>query len=252
NGNGQADELGITFSSLTDANFGPRPFLSAFGVHDSIDSWRALDDAGQVLYNPATEGYKEWIAWMADLQAQGLLDPEFLYQTGANRPEWLTHDFSQYKAKTRRAEEAIVGVQTGWALANIGNPDYAQLLPLKGMSETVFYAGNSTMNKLGTSNYNVLSLTAGNPDPAATLRWADSFFDSEYGLQAYYGAFGDGLVKNEDGTISLATPPEGQTSDSWQWTIAMNDNFVGFVDRETEAKLVFTDEYTLTGRSKLD
>lgn len=242
NGNGEKDEMGITFSSLTDANFGPRPFLGAFGVNDSIDSWRALDSDGKVIYNPATEGYKQWISWMGDLHAQGLMDKE-----------WLTHDFSQYKAKTRIAQGSeIVGVQTGWALNNIANDNYVQLLPMTGPNGDQIYAGNSTMNKLGTSNYNVLSITTTNPDPEATIRWADYFYSDEYGLQSYYGAYGDGLVENEDGTISLPEPPEGYSTDSWQWTIAMNDDFVGYVSKEMEEKLVFTDEYTLSGRSKMD
>lgn len=242
NGNGQKDEIGITFASLTDANFGPRPFLGAFGVYDSIDSWLALDDAGKVVYNPATSGYKAWVSWMADLYAQNLLDKE-----------WLTHDFAQYKAKTRRTEDEIVGVQTGWGLNNIANDNYVQLLPLKGPDGHQMYAGNATMNKLGTSNYNVLSVATKDEERAAAiLRWADYLYSDEYGVQAYYGAFGDGLVVGEDGNISQAVPPEGYTTDSWQWTIAMNDNFVGYVSKEVEEKLVFTDEYSLTGRSKMD
>ena len=105
------------------------------------------------LVDAAVQDVYKRQSWMSDLYAQGLLDAE-----------WLTHDFAQYKAKTRRTEDEIVGVQTGWGLNNIANPHYAQLLPLKGPDGDQFYAGNSTMNKLGTSNYNVLSITASNPD----------------------------------------------------------------------------------------
>lgn len=240
NGNGKNDEIGFAFSSIKDANFGARVFLGVFGVHDSMDSWLALDGNGKVIYNPATTGYKDFVVWLSYLYAEGLMDREV-----------LTHDFAQFKAKTRRSEEEISGIQCGWELSQMGNDHYGMLLPVKGPNGDQFYSANSIMNKMGPDNYCSFAITADCKDPVAAIKWADQFYSDEFALQAYYGAYDVCLKQNEDGTIERIAP-EGQSLDSWTWTNSMNDKFVGYVSPEMESKLIFTDPYSQKGQGKLD
>lgn len=241
NGDGDANEIPFTISGLDSVNFGSRIFLGAFGVYDSIDSWLALDDEGKVIYNPVQEGYKNYLKWMNLLHSEQLLDNEA-----------LTHDFAGFKAKTRLKTDEIVGLQVSWSLDTIVNDDYTLLLPVKGPDGAQMISANSTYNKLGTDNYNCFSVTTNNPDPNATMRWVDEFYSDEYGIQAYFGAFDSAIGTNDDGMIYQLDPLENYTLNSWAWTVGMNDNFVGYVSKDMEAKIVFNDIYSATGRSKLD
>lgn len=241
NGDGDANEIPFTISDLDSVNFGSRIFLGSFGVYDSIDSWLALDDEGNVIYNPVQEGYRKYIAWLNTLYSEQLMDNEA-----------LTHDFAGFKAKTRLTENEIIGLQVCWSLDTINNDNYTLLLPVTGPDGDQMISANSTYNKLGTDNYNCFSITINNPDPEATMRWVDEFYSDEYGIQAYYGAYDSALGVNENGEIYQLDPPDDYTLNSWAWTVGMNDNFVGYVSKEIESKLVFNDIYSTTGRSKLD
>ena len=195
-----------------------------------------------MVYNPVQEGYRKYLNWMNTLYSENLLDSEA-----------FTHDFAGFKAKTRLTENEIVGLQVCWSLDTIGNDNYTMLLPVTGPDGDRMISANSTYNKLGTSNYNCFEITIANPYPAATMRWLDdSLYSDEYGIQAYYGAYDSALGVNEDGTIYQLDPPEGYSLNSWCWTVGMNDNFVGYVSKAIEDKLVFNDVYSTTGRSKLD
>lgn len=239
NGNGEADEIGYAFDSVNGANFGARVWIGAFGIHDSLDSWLALDDDKNVIYNPAQDGYKDFVTWLRYLYEEGLVDREF-----------LTQDFAQYKAKTRRSEMEISGIQSGWDISQMNNPNYTVLMPVVGPNGDQNVSGNTLFNKLGPGGYYAMSISTACEDPVAAIKWADQFYSDEYGLQAYYGAYGVSLIENEDGTISF-TYPEGQTMDNWKWTNGMSDRFVGWVSDEMESKLVFDSEAYQNGVGKL-
>lgn len=239
NGNGEADEIGIAFADVVGANFGSRVWLGAFGIHDSLDSWLALDDDKNVVYNPAQPGYKDYVAWLHYLYEEGLTDREF-----------LTQDFAQYKAKTRRSEMEISGIQAGWDISQMNNPNYTVLMPVVGPNGDQFVSGNTLFNKLGPEGYYAMCITTECEDPVAAIKWADQFYADEYGIQAYYGAYGISLLENEDGSISF-TFPEGQTMDNWKWTNGMSDRFVGWVSDEMEDKLIFDNWTYQNGVGKL-
>lgn len=239
NGNGEADEIGYAFSDVTNANFGPRVWIGAFGIHDSLDSWLALDDDKNVIYNRAQPGYKDFVAWLHYLYEEGLTDREF-----------LTQDFAQYKAKTRRSEMEISGIQAGWDISQMNNPNYVVLMPVVGPNGHQIVSGNTVFNKMGADGYYAMSITTACKDPVAAIKWADQFYTDDNGLQAFYGAYGVSLLKNDDGSISF-TYPEGQTMDNWKWTNGMSDRFVGWVSDEMEDKLVFDSWAYQNGYGKL-
>lgn len=242
NGNGEQDELAIEFSSLFDANFGARVLWGAFGVHDSIDSYLALDDDNQVIYNPSVEGYKDWIIWLHQIYEEGLVDQEF-----------LTHSFGQYKAKSRRSVDEITGIQFGWDIGQMSNPNYNMLMPLEGPKGYHYYTGSSIVNKLAGDSNSFCCLTISNAckNPEAVLEWADYLYSDEYGIQAFLGAYGEGLEVKEDGTI-IQIHPEDQTADNWQWAVAMSSRFVGWISPEIEQNFKYEDEWYAQGLGKMD
>lgn len=239
NGNGEADEIGYAFDSVANTNFGARVWIGAFGIHDSLDSWLALDGEKNVIYNPAQPGYKDFVSWLHGLYEEGLVDREF-----------LTQDFAQYKSKTRRSEMEISGIQCGWDISQMNNPNYTVLMPVVGPNGDQNVSGNTIFNKMGADGYYAMAITTSCEDPVAAIKWADQFYSDEYGLQAFYGAYGVSLLKNEDGGISF-TFPEGQTMDNWKWTNGMSDRFVGWVSDEMEDKLVFDNWTYQQGVGKL-
>lgn len=237
NGNGKKDEIGFEWSGLDSGNFGPVPFMGAFGVYGE-GFGLCVNDDGTITYNPASEGFKDFITWLASLNAEGLLDAEM-----------LTQDFSQFKAKTRLSENEVVGVSTTWGLDQINNPNYGILLPMVGPKGYQSIRGDSAGLKHG--NDCCLSITNDCVDPVAVIKWADQFYSDEYGLQAYYGAYDTCLKTHEDGSITRICPEDTNVSD-WTWTNGMNDRFVGWVSPEMESKMRFDDYWTLNGLSKAD
>ncbi len=238
NGNGLKDEIGFEFAELNSSNFGARAFIGAFGVYDGIDDWLSVHD-GTVVYNPATEGFKAWVSWLHQLHEEGLVDSEM-----------LTQDFDQYKAKARRGgSTAICGILSSYELSQLQSDEYGILLPPVGPDGSQHLGSKSVTGRTG--NLCCLTITTACKDPAAVIRWADQFYTAEYGIQACYGAYGVSLQKNEDGSI-IRIAPEGQTVDNWTWTNSMNGNYVGFVPKEVEEKLVFDDQWYQRGVGKFD
>ena len=242
NGNGIADELAIEFGSLFDNTFGARVLWGAFGIHDSLDSFLAIDDDGNVVYNPAVNGYKDWLIWLNQIYDENLVDREF-----------LTHDFAQFKAKSRRSEEEITGIQFGWDIGQMGNPNYTMLMPLEGPNGDHYYSGSAIVNKLAGQGgtYCCMSITTACKNPEAVMKWADYFYTDEYGVQAFFGAYGEGLRLNEDNTIQRIWP-EDQTADNWAWTVGVSATFIGWMSPDVDARLVNDDEWYRIGMGKLD
>ena len=144
----------------------------------------------------------------------------------------------------------ISGIQAGWDISQMNNPNYVVLMPVVGPNGHQIVSGNTVFNKMGADGYYAMSITTACKDPVAAIKWADQFYTDDNGLQAFYGAYGVSLLKNDDGSISF-TYPEGQTMDNWKWTNGMSDRFVGWVSDEMEDKLVFDSWAYQNGYGKL-
>jgi putative aldouronate transport system substrate-binding protein len=80
NGNGEADEIGITVTATTTLGdldlFLMNPFQFSPG-----DPWMYVGPEGQVVASYTQDGWKEGVKYMRDLYANGLIDPESFTQT---------------------------------------------------------------------------------------------------------------------------------------------------------------------------
>jgi len=84
NGNGVADEIPMSGAELIGWHTGIEEFLmNSFVFYQMIDTNSErlmLDDEGMVQASYAQDGYKEGLKYLADLYAEGLIDPNALIQ----------------------------------------------------------------------------------------------------------------------------------------------------------------------------
>ena len=118
NGNGQADEIPLSFINKPggeDLTF----LFASFGLGENWDHTVVTDD-GKVVFTAAEEGYKEAIAFIHELFEEGLIDIEAFQQ-----------DWNTYLAK---GKDHRYGMYFTWDKANITgmNDTYDLMPPLAG------------------------------------------------------------------------------------------------------------------------
>lgn len=189
NGNGLQDEIPLTFEG---GNFDVAVFEYIFGAYGMAMAPGALDvQDGKVVCLAQDERYAEAIRYIADLYAEGLIDPDAFVM-----------DSAQWKAKIS-SNPATVGVSPNWDHNdNISDPDilaqYDFMKPLFGANgeEPVLYSPAMYGYARG---YGVVTKACENPE--AAVRWIDYWFDAINSIEASEGPIGERQYVNEDGTI---------------------------------------------------
>lgn len=208
NGNGDPNDEIPYGGGNADAVFS---FILPFGVtkgHESI-GFMGLKN-GKPVYWPIEDEYKEGIAWMHQAYKDGLIDPEI-----------FTQDTAMSDAKRKNEDVALVGVAPGWtpdALFGPNSDEYIALPALEGpdgeryiMQDHIIY------------NRNELVITKAAKNPEKLLQFADKFYTEDASIQTFYGSFGIGVEKNEDGTYTVLPPGDGETADTWAWINSFRD-----------------------------
>jgi putative aldouronate transport system substrate-binding protein len=227
NGNGIADEIPWSFQAFNDLA-GCMDFFGAFGVVESLNgSWLSVTD-GKVQYIAAQDGFQDAIAWLHRLYAEDLIDQEA-----------FTMDWGMWAAKCDppAGSPDIVGVAPHWsrdlAFGLTRYLHYSLLMPLKGPKGHQFWRHNDEF--VQGAKY-TLEITTSCKNPEIAFRWADNLYDELISLQMYYGAAGEVLEINDDGTFFVKMPPEGLDNDTWRWGRQMNDVSPCYVSDSTSAK----------------
>lgn len=170
NGNGQADEIPMTFIFSDWGASDHGPYFGAFGYPLAPDY--VLINHKKVVYLGAQESYQLGAQWLNSLYADGLVDLDV-----------FTQDDSGLAAKV---SQGTVGVFSSWDKSIAGDyvDDYVALMPLKGPDGqqnslvegiTGFYSGRF-----------IVTDKAQNPE--ILVQWVDRFYkDLETGLNATYG-----------------------------------------------------------------
>ena len=170
NGNGEADEIPMTFMFSDWGASDHGPYFGAFGYPLSPDY--IMIDNKQVKYLGAEESFKKGAEWLGKLYEEGLVDRDI-----------FTQDSSGMSAKVSQGN---VGVFSSWDATDAGDyaDDYVALMPLKGPEGeqnalvegiTVFYKGR-------------FMITDKAKNPEILMQWIDRFYESmETGLNATYG-----------------------------------------------------------------
>jgi putative aldouronate transport system substrate-binding protein len=194
NGNGQADEIPLSFiNNWWCADVGDL-FAALGGVADNADHRIVRDD--EVIYVGADERYRDALAELHDWYADGLIDPES-----------FTQDDKAYLAKGKSASP-ILGSYVWWETAEVVGADradeYVLMGPLEGVDGRL--VGRSNYTDFGRSAF---AITSANEYAAATMRWVDQFYAPTAAAEISFGPVGETLVENEDGVLEQATLPDG-------------------------------------------
>ena len=176
---GQEGVLTMTGTRMGDGTDVLDPLLASF-VFNPGQPYIWLKD-GEVAASYLEDGWRDGIAWIASLYAEGLIDPGSFTQSPQD-----------FRARVN-GEPAIVGVVPGmdWTSFLPFNADktdmrwaeYALLPPLAPPNGSHV----SMRDPMGTVTPGAFMVTTECPDPALAVRWADGLYDLETSLRNLYG-----------------------------------------------------------------
>ncbi|SET12370.1 ABC transporter substrate-binding protein [Paenibacillus sp. NFR01] len=178
NGNGQADEIPLSFINKPGAE--DLAFLFAsFGLGENPDHAVVSDD-GKVIFTAAEEGYKNAVSFIHELNQEGLIDIEA-----------YTQDWSTYLAK---GKDQKYGLYFSWDKANISgaNDSYEVMPPLAGPDGEI---NVTRTNGLGLARGKMV-VTSSNKHLEATAKWVDQLYDPVQSVQDNWGTYGDDTQQN--------------------------------------------------------
>ncbi|MFD1956628.1 ABC transporter substrate-binding protein [Paenibacillus thailandensis] len=178
NGNGQADEIPLSFINKPGAE--DLTFLfGSFGLGENPDHAVVSND-GKVIFTAAQEDYKEAVRFIHELYQEGLIDIEA-----------YTQDWSTYLAK---GKDHKYGLYFSWDKANItgANDSYEVMPPLAGPDGEKNVART---NGLGLARGKMV-VTSANKNLEATAKWVDQLYEPLQSVQNNWGTYGDTTQQN--------------------------------------------------------
>lgn len=194
NQNGLKDEVPYTFAG---ASFSVANFDYVFAAYGLAVGTCLLDvQDGKVVCVAQDERFAEAIRYIADLYAEGLIDPDSFVMDG-----------SQWKAKAN-LNPAVVGVSPNWDYNdNISDPEvlaqYGIMAPLYGDDGTVPVIYSPEMYGLARG-FGVITKACKDPELAA--KWLDYWFDPINSIEASEGCIGERQYYDENGSILTGNP----------------------------------------------
>lgn len=222
NGNGAADELPCYIRLTGDDAWSISAFMGAFGCSGSITNLFALN-GDQVVYQPMSDNFKQFMTWIAHLQAERLMPAEL-----------ATVDDGQYNARLAN-EIPIVGFTNVWDKSVIGadyQDQYVAIAPLAGPNGDRGVAANAAVSSYDGVPKFVMSAKCENKE--ALMRFIDLCYIPENAAQCFYGPIGTVLEQTADGLV-MTTPPDGMTWNAWKYKYAVNGGWPLLGDTAFEA-----------------
>lgn len=184
----------------------PMVLINGFGEgYGDPDKGRhiAVTDNKEVICTATQEGFKKGLAWMHELYAEGLIDPEA-----------FTHEWSTYVAKGKSGR---YGVCFSWDVANIANlKDWAPMPVL-----TADVRNLTPQNGSFTSGFDRgrCVVTAMAKNPALVCAWLDQMYAPIQSPQNNWGTYGENddfdifeMSTNANGDPMLKHAPLGDAS----------------------------------------
>lgn len=214
NGNGEADELPLT-GNLTAWN-GPLDtyLMNPFTLNPGS---RMVLNNGKIEANYAKPEWKQGLAYMSQLRADGLLDPNY-----------FTMDNDQL-LQLGQSDPPIIGSFVGGvslSLAPASNEEGARWSQYEVVPPLM---GPSGKRIQPSSPYGVMSagryiITKAAKDPLLALKWADGFYQQEIELNAYWGLKDVGWRWAEQGEKGIFGEPALYASIK-TWGNTQNDHW---------------------------
>lgn len=191
---------------MNDGDQDPYILINGFGEgYGDPDRGRHINvtDDKKVVCSATSEGFKKGTAWLHELYAQGLIDPEA-----------FTQDWSTYVAKGKSGR---YGVCFSWDVANIANLTDWEPLPVLTADVTNFTAQNGSF----TSGFDRgrCVVTAAAKNPALVCAWLDQMYAPLQAPQNNWGTYGENdefdifeMGTNDKGEPMLKHAPLGDAS----------------------------------------
>ena len=198
NGNGEADEIGLT--GATTWNTMLEYCLLGWSFQNiKPDFWLYLDDAGEVAFSASTDAYREGLRYIKSLYDEGLIDPAAFSQK------------DDQLAQTVRQDPKIVGAYVCDHVGmGVNSADYDEykiyqvMLPLEGPSGFRYQPQNA--NEGEVQGFHAV-ITDACEYPEAAFRWIDLMLSEDSFVKKGWGKEGVGWEVAPEGTLDLFGNP---------------------------------------------
>lgn len=256
NGNGDAsDEIPLDYNAYGGNNawfnnaYSLTNLLGSLGIQLTnwgLDGYFAEDN--EVKSYAVDERYKLFMEYIADLYANGLINPNA-----------LTNDYSAFQSLSRGNEngEAIVGCVFGWEETDKFGPDlHDQYVPVPALDYDIDCEAG-TYDTRWRDDYtglnmssNRVCLSAKCSDVEAALRFVDCFYAPTHSVESLFGGITDGCIEQTgDNSYKVLAPLDPNTDPgTWKWTNAFADNGPMYVRRSSEIEMAEDMTYALEER----
>lgn len=249
NGNGQADEIPMTFFNEGASNY-PETILSCWGVSTKFGMYDGYLNVqkGKVSFTPMMPEWKEMIKFYADLYKEGLLDVQcFTYE-------------SNTFGSTIKSETPVVGVTFGGSTAfgSVNADQYAVMPPLSADGK-ITPVVHIHPGAIGTRN--LVFVTSQCEDPAAALKWIDTFYSKDASIVNSYGEVegteGCNIKTSftyEDGMYKWKDPAEqgyATISEMYYGNTPKGPHVLGYMDRSVDLGVILEDNEVFRGAADL-
>ncbi|MBD2869007.1 extracellular solute-binding protein [Paenibacillus arenilitoris] len=196
NGNGKADEIPMA-GGIQNVNTAIDSFLmNAFLLHDKNTDLMMMSEDGKVDVNFNKPAYKEGLAYLNKLYAQGLIAPES-----------FTQNNNQLKAMVENGEPkvGVISSTVPQTFSDIAGERW------KAYKTVPALAGPSGLRQTPYNYYNFAGgnflITAEAANPELAFRWADALYNADINMRANIGEEGVGWKKPENGELGLNGEP---------------------------------------------
>lgn len=254
NGNGDSnDEIPFDFNAgpnngWFNSAYSLTALMGAMGIQltGPTDSYFAED--GQVKSYAVDERYKLFMEYMADLYANGLINPNA-----------ITNDYSTFQSLSRgnEAGEALVGCVFGWEETDKFGPTlHEQYVPVPALDYDID-CEPGTYDTRWRYDYaelnfssNRVAMSAKCENPEAAMKFVDRFYDQTHSVETLFGGITDGNIEKTGDNSYKVLPPQDPNTDSgtWKWTTAFADNGPMYIRRATEVEMAQDMAYALEER----
>lgn len=245
NGNGDPnDEIPLDYNAYGGNNawfnsaYSLTNLIGSMGIQLTnwgVDAYFAEDS--QVKCYAVDERYKLWMEYIADLYANGLINPNA-----------LTNDYSAFQSLSRGDENGnpVVGCVFGWEETDKFGPElYSQYVPVPALEYDI-NCEPGTYDTRWRDDYTGLNMSSNRAcisakceNPEAAMAFIDRFYDQTHSVEALFGGVSDGCIEvTGDNSYKVLDPLDPNTDPgTWKWTSTFADNGPMYIRRSSEIEM---------------
>ena len=208
NGNGKADEVALTFNNLD----GLRKMSTICGTMlGGQNDYNLFLEDGVVSYVPLTQEYKDYVTFLRKCYEEGIMEPDCFTMSGSQISAKAQDTDAVYGSFLLNASFSLVGYDRMF--------DYDVVAPFE-------HNGKYYVDGRVYANPGQLVITSACEHPEYVMKWANLFYDEEYGKIVWMGHEGVSYQYNEDGSWNwiyteenpdTGSVRESQTFQGYRW-----------------------------------